>query len=867
MNTSLKLKLSLLGILIVFSVITILPSFSSSTPDWWKKYMAPEGLRLGLDLQGGMHLVLKVDLDTAVDNSLELAAADIREILSEKSISAVKTPSNDKNTIILTLPNKSATQEVKDLVQDTFPDIDLNIEEKENSFPRILLSLKQDRIDFIRTNAVSQSLEILRNRIDQFGVAEPVIIRQGSDEIVIQLPGVKDPDRAMQLLKNTAQLEFKLVADNGAINLNSLIQKAKDSGQWTNESDMDQLNRILASSLPAETSIYYEKEKDKQGNEIIRPILLENSILMTGDMIKNAQVRIGGSFNEPYVSLDMTNRGGKVFAAITEKNVGKQLAIVLDGVVKSAPVIRDKIVGGSAQITGSFSHEEASDLAIVLRVGALPAPVKVVQNLTVGASLGQDSIDKGLMSGVFGAILVLGFMLIYYRLSGFIANTALVLNIIFLFAGLAVLNATLTLPGIAGIVLSIGMAVDANVLIFERMREEYALGKSVRSSVDSGFGKAFWTIVDSQVTTLITAMALFMFGTGPIKGFAVTLSLGIIFNLFTALFCSRTMFDSFISMHFMNKFNYMQFTKKPNLDYMKLRNIMFAISGVLVAVGLVAFIQIGRGKANLGVDFTGGSLLQYKSDHDFTMSEVREAFKSTHLEGINLQEVENEHRLIIKVKKSEETVADLSKTVTAVFADKLGDKGFVLESQSEIGSSVSEVLRNKAAQAILISFAGVILYLAMRFDIRFGVAAAIATFHDVLVVLGLCWLLNIEITLLIITALLTLAGYSLNDSVVVFDRIRENIHKSPKSTLASIINESVNQVLSRTVVTSLTSALVLVALYFLGGSVIHDFSLALLSGILIGTYSSIFIASPVLTLWGEKSIRKELEKQESEVTV
>lgn len=868
MNTSIKLKLGLLVFIIFTSVMTLVPSFYSDAPDWWKKYMAPEGLRLGLDLQGGMHLVLKVDLEKAEQNTLDLAASDLKDTLAEQSISAVRTPTDHKDTIILTLPNSGAIEQVQSVVADEFPDIDIKVEQKEGSFPRIFLKLKQAKLDFIQNNAVAQSLEIIRNRIDQFGVAEPVIIRQGSDEIVIQLPGVKDPERAMSLLKNTAQLEFKVVADSTGVDLYGLLDTAKKSGQWTDENDMRALNRILASSLPNETSLYFEKDKDPQtGKEIERPILLENSVLMTGDMIKDAQVRIGGSFNEPYVSLDMTGRGGKVFAHITEKNVGRRMAIVLDDVVRSAPVIREKILGGSAQISGSFTHEEAADLAIVLRVGALPAPVDVIQNDTVGASLGQDSIDKGLTSGIFGAILVLGFMIIYYRLSGVIANTALVLNILFLFTGLAILNATLTLPGIAGIVLSIGMAVDANVLIFERMREEYALGKSVRSSIDGGFGKAFWTIVDSQVTTLITAMALFMFGTGPIKGFAITLSLGIIFNLFTALFCSRLLFDTINSNSPMKKLQFMQLAKKPNIDFMKLKKITFAISGVLVAIGLIAFIQIARGNANLGVDFSGGSLLRYKADTEFSMEEVRKAFNNSELTGANLQQVENEHRLIVKVKKSAKVVADLNTSVSEILNTQLPEKGFVIESQSEIGSSVSAVLRNKAIQAILISFAGVILYLAMRFDIRFGIAAAVATFHDVLVVLGICWIMNVEITLLIVTALLTLAGYSLNDSVVVFDRIRENMRKSQKQSLSSIINTSVNQVISRTVVTSLTSAMVLLALFLLGGSVIHDFSLALLAGVLVGTYSSIFIASPVLTLWGEQSIREQVKKEELVETV
>ncbi len=856
MNTSVKLKLGLLLLLIALAVVTVVPSFYANTPSWWKKYMAPEGLRLGLDLQGGMHLVLQVNLKKAEENTLELAANDLKDSLAQASVSAVQTKSADKNTIIFTLPNAAAVDKVQEIIRDGYEDeLDVEVDAKEGSFPRIILRLSQEKIDYIKNNAVSQSLEIIRNRIDQFGVAEPVIIRQGADEIVIQLPGIRDPERALKLLGDTAQLEFRLVAESEGVNIEQLVAQNIESGQWSGKwqehDEVRQLNRLLANILPANTAIYFERFTDERtGIETSRPILLESKVLMTGDMVKNAQVRIGGTFNEPYVSLDLTSRGGKLFGTITEQNVGRRMAIVLDGVVKSAPVIRERILGGSAQISGSFTHEEASDLAIVLRVGALPAPVDVIQNMTVGSSLGQDSIHKGLMSGIFGALMVLGFMIIYYRLSGVIANFALTLNILFLFSGLAVLNATLTLPGIAGIVLSIGMAVDANILIFERMREEYSLGKPVRSSIDGGFGKALSTIVDSQVTTLITAMALFLFGTGPIKGFAVTLSLGIIFNLFTALFCSRLAFDILTAKKVFKKISFLQITKGTNIDFMGLRKFAFTASALLVLLGLVAFLQIVRGSANLGVDFSGGSLLQYQAANGFTMAEVRDAFSRSGMEAVDLQEVENENRLIIKVKKSEATVANLSEQVDRVFAETLADKGFTLESQSEIGSSVSAVLRNKAIQAILISLAGVIVYLAFRFDLGFGLAAAVATFHDVLVVLAICWLLDVEITLLIVTALLTLAGYSLNDTVIVFDRIRENMKKTDASEIVpSVINASVNQVLSRTIITGLTSAMALFALFFFGGAVIHDFSFALIAGIAVGTYSSIFIASPLLLIW------------------
>lgn len=848
MNTSLKLKIALVFLLLIFAGVALYPSLYP-VPPWWKKYLAPAGLKLGLDLQGGMHIVLQVDLDKAAENSLDLAASDLKSALAAKNINAVRLASGSPSTILLTLPNTGAIDTVKTVLKDSFPNLEAQVNAEAGSFPRVSLSLKQSEVDYIRKNAVNQSLEIIRNRIDQFGVAEPIVLRQGENQIVVQLPGVKDPKRAMDLIGQTAQLEFKLVANTSGVNLAALIDEAVKAGQWREGDNRKQLNLALQSRLPKGTEIYFEKTVDKKTkHEIKTPLLLESPVLMTGEMVKNAQVRIGGNFNEPYVSLDLTGHGGQVFGNLTEKSVGRQLAIVLDENVRSAPVIREKILGGSAQITGSFTHEEATDLAIVLRVGALPAPVDIVQNLTVGASLGQDSINKGIFSGVFGTLMVVVFMMIYYRLSGVIANAAMVLNITLLFVGLALLGATLTLPGIAGIILSIGMAVDANVLVYERMRDEFALGKSLRAGVDAGFNRAFWSIVDGHVTTLITALALFLFGTGPIKGFAITLTLGLILNLFAVLFCCRLVYDILFDFKILKRLNFFKLVNKSTFDFMRVRKIAFGISITFSILGLVAFVQILRGHANMGVDFSGGALLQYRAEKPFALDEVRAALHKAGHPGIELQEVTGENRLIVKIKKSEEKVGNLGEEIASVLQKEQADKGFSMESKSEIGASTSADLRNKAVVSVIISMIGVMVYLALRFDFRFGLAAAAATFHDVLAVLGVFWLLDKEMTLLIITALLTLAGYSLNDTVVIFDRIRENMQKNPEAGLYEIINNSINQVLARSIITVLTVLFTVLSLFFFGGSAIHDFSFALLIGLLVGAYSSIFVASPLLTV-------------------
>jgi SecD/SecF fusion protein len=849
MNSVLKLKIGLVVFLLCFAGLALTPSIYHDLPDWWKKHLAPAGLKLGLDLQGGMHLVLQVDLEKAAENSLDLAASDFKSALAEKNINAVRMESSNPKSILFTLPNIGAIETVKQILTERFPNIESQVLAEAGTFPRITLQLKSEEIDFIKKNSVNQSLEIIRNRIDQFGVTEPIVLSQGENQIVVQLPGVKDPQRAMGLIGQTAQLEFKMVADAPGLNLAQMIDEVTKAGQWREGESRKQLNLALQNRLPQGTEVYFEKVVDnKTKKESKVPILLESPILMTGEMVKNAQVRIGGTFNEPYVSLDLTSRGGQVFATITEKSVGKRMAIVLDEIVRSAPVIREKILGGSAQISGNFTHNEATDLAIVLRVGALPAPVDVIQNLTVGASLGQDSIEDGLYAGLFGAFMVLAFMIIYYRLSGVIANISLALNILFLFVGLAMFGATLTLPGIAGIILSIGMAVDANILIYERMRDEFALGKSLRSGIDSGFDKAFWSIVDGQVTTLITALVLFLFGTGPIKGFAITLTLGIVFNLFAVLFFSRLMFDSLTSSKVLKRISFLKIIGKTNIDFMRLRKIAFTLSGALIVLGSISLIQIVRGHANIGVDFSGGTLLQYKTEQPFSIEEVRSTLTTNGVIGFDLQEVTNENRLIVKIKKSEEKVGDLGDQITDLLVKEQVDKGFSLESRSEIGASVSADLRSKAIISILLSMLGVILYLAFRFDFRFGLAATVATIHDVLAVLGICWLFDKEMNLLMVTALLTLAGYSLNDTVVIFDRIRENMYPDEGSSFFEIINNSINQVLGRSIMTGMSVLFCLVSLFFFGGSTLHDFSFTLLVGLVVALYSSVFVASPLLTM-------------------
>ena len=520
-------KLILIGVTVVLAVIFFLPNTPAFKymPEWWKKTMPDKGIVLGLDLQGGLHLVFEVEGDKAVEITAGRYASRLRDLLAKKKLTAEVDVSGTDITI------SPSSAEIRQVVEDNYTTL-----VPAGTGNKLVYRISDKEARRIKDSAVDQALETIRNRIDQFGVAEPTIVRQGENEIVVQLPGVKEPKRAIDLIGKTAQLEFKLVDDESKV--------AAELPQSIAPGEEEDLLKKFADKIPPDDEILFEKRVNKETGIVRKiPILLKKQAVLTGDLLSDAKVNIDTRFSEPYVSLSFNEAGAKVFEDITAENVKKRLAIILDNSVYSAPVIQEKIAGGNAQITGHFTMEEARDLSIVLRAGALPAPLKMLQNVTVGPSLGMDSIEAGKMAGLIGTIAVIIFMIFYYRLSGVIADFALLLNIVLLLGAMASLNATLTLPGIAGIILAIGMAVDSNVLMFERMRDELRAGKTPRSAVDSGYDKAFWTIFDSHVTTLITAAVLFQFGTGPIKGFAVTLSLGVTINLFTALIGTKSVFD------------------------------------------------------------------------------------------------------------------------------------------------------------------------------------------------------------------------------------------------------------------------------------------------------------------------------------
>ncbi len=506
-------------LILVAGIVLLVPSFTSKLPPGWTKVLPKDKIHLGLDLQGGIHLVLEVEAAKAVENTAQRFAEEITDTLRSQKIGFTKVAKVNKWDVEIMLASPDQQNDLRQTMEKDFPLLKWVSGETTSEGVKAVYTLDEKEVNNIKKMAVAQGLETIRNRIDQFGVLEPDIRPEGEDRILVQLPGIKNPQEAINLIGKTAVLEFKLVAEN--------------------VTDQD----IREGKIPPGVKVYPMRTTERNARSGETKIALLDKTVLTGQYITDARVEIDSRFGGSHISMEFDPQGARLFERITGENVGRRLAIVLDGVVYSAPQIKEKISGGRAQITGSFTDEEAKVLAIALRTGRLPAPVKILEQRTVGPSLGQDSINKGVLASLIGGLGIILFMILYYRMSGIIADLALFMNIVLVLAAMALVGATLTLPGIAGIALTIGIAVDANVLIYERIREELRLGKTPRAAVDTGYERATTTIMDANLTSLIAALVLYQFGTGPVKGFAVTLSIGLLANLFTAIFVTRIIFD------------------------------------------------------------------------------------------------------------------------------------------------------------------------------------------------------------------------------------------------------------------------------------------------------------------------------------
>ncbi|MFH1189771.1 MAG: protein translocase subunit SecD [Candidatus Omnitrophota bacterium] len=673
-----------------------------------------------------------------------------------------------------------------------------------------------------KKDAIDRAMEVIRNRVDQFGVGEMSIQRQGKDNIIVQLPGVTDRGRALEIIGKTAHLEFKLVSDN-----------------------VEDLKKAIAKE-PVEGYELKHLEGERGGKE---PILVAADSSLTGDLLVNAKTEFSSrGFGEPYVSLTLNQKGAEIFANVTATNVGKRLAIVLDGKVVSAPVIREAIPSGQAQISGNFSVDEANDLSVILRAGALPAPVIVEEERTVGPLLGADSIKSGMTATIFGAVLVFLFMLVYYRLSGVIANITLLVNLLIILACLAIFKGTLTLPGIAGLILTIGMSVDANVLIYERMREELHLGKTLRAAIAAGYHRASSAILDSNITTIVAAALIFKFGTGAIRGFAVTLTIGLLANLVTAVWFSRWIFELLCDQFDLAKLRFMGIFPLTKIDFIGKRKICYALSAVVIIAGLAVFVS--RGDRNFGVDFSGGTLQQYMFDKAVTADAVRNALKEVGYGSASIQQYGNPKEVIIRTQE------DITKKLEQVFREKFKDNQFEILRVETVGPAVGKNLRTNAVISLLLGLLGILIYVMFRFNLKYGIAGIVALLHDVLFAVGMLAITGRQFDLTIVAALLTIAGYSINDTIVIFDRIRENLRLVKKGSFADVVNLSVNQTLGRTVLTTGVTMLVVVALLVFGGAVLNDFAFCLCVGFLSGVYSTVYIASPLIISWHKKPTAK-----------
>jgi len=799
----------------------------------WYNGDKAKAVNLGLDLQGGMHLVLEVDSDAAITNEMVRFKSRLRRhFIDERKIVGSMSVENHK---IIVPVSAAAKDDVRKAIADFSKEFNI-----EDAGDTLLVSMDETRFSYLKTVSVKQALETMRNRIDEFGVAEPVIQREGEDRILVQLPGIEDPERVIQLLGRTAQLSFHIAVDGPA--------------------SKEQILAKYNQKLPSDTFLAPLREKTAGGRKDY--YLLESEAQVTGADLVDA--RIGrDELSGAAVDFQLSRAGGAMFGKLTEANLYKQLAIVLDNAVESAPRINSRITQ-YGQITGQFTAEQAEDLAIVLRSGALPAPVMIIEQRTVGPTLGIESIKYGFRATMISLFAVAVFMVVYYHVAGLIANVALILNIVGLLAFLAYFRATLTLPGIGGIILTIGMAVDANVLVFERIREELRKKKTIRSAIDTGYSKAILTILDANITTLITAVVLFQFGTGAIKGFAITLSVGIVISMFTSLFVTRAIFDFLTHRRLISQLTMLQALGAPNIAFISKRYIGMTLSLIAIVVGMGTFII--RGSDNFGIDFAQGTIVQVRFDHPVDTQEVRDALTSAGLTETIIQQYGSPVDVLIRTSvESDNSTNANQKGSAALVGEKIANAlrenlatPFEVERTEEVGAAVSADLTHKALLAILYSTIGIIIYISLRFEFRFAIGAVFALFHDVLITMGVLALTGREIQLPVVAALLTIFGYSINDTIVVFDRIRENMRIKRGQDFTKLVDLSINETLSRTIVTSLTTLFVVLVLYFVGSEVTRDFAFALFVGMLAGTYSSIFIASPTLVIWLQLFSRKGL---------
>ncbi len=820
-------KSILIWLTVAVGVVLALPNALNSDilaklPDW-----APKSkITLGLDLQGGSHIMLQVEKADIIKERLQTTIDDIRAGLRGAGIGYTGLSGTGQD-IQVRIRDVSQIDAAKEALADITAQVssggltggaitEATLEDAGDGL--LKFHITDQGINYRVSSAVTQSIEVVRRRVDELGTTEPIIQRQGEDRIIVQVPGLSDPERLKGLLNQTAKLSFHLV---------DMTMSAQDA---------------LNSRPPAGSEVLYSTD------DPAIPYLVEKRALVSGENLVDAQASFNSQTNEPIVSFRFDSKGSTRFAQATSENVGRPFAIVLDDQVLSAPVIREPILGGSGQISGSFTVDSANDLAVLLRAGALPATLTIVEERTVGPGLGADSIRAGVTAGIIGAVLVVVFMIVAYGYLGVVANIAVTLNVVLILAVLTTLGSTLTLPGIAGIVLTIGMAVDANVLIYERIREESRSGRPLIQAIDSGFSRAFATILDANVTTLIAAVILFFLGSGPVRGFAVTLSVGIVTTLFTAFTLTRWMVAMWVHRNrpkVLPKGIRTGFFDASNIRFMRIRGYTFALSAMLALASVAGFGTIGM---NLGIDFKGGSIFEVKAiEGTADLQDIRTRLSELNLGEVQVQGFGGPDEVLIRVQ-AQEGGDNAEQSAVNLVRSELEDQ-YDFRRVEVVGPSVSSELAIAGSIGVATALFAILIYIWLRFEWQFAVGAIIATVHDVLLTIGMFVFTGTEFNLSSIAAVLTIVGYSLNDTVVVYDRVRENLRKFKKMPLPLLLDTSVNQMMSRTVLTSATTAVAIAALVIFGGEVIRSFTVAMLFGVVVGTFSSIYIAAPVLILF------------------
>jgi SecD/SecF fusion protein len=685
----------------------------------------------------------------------------------------------------------------------------------------------------VTSAALSQAVTVLRRRIDRFGVAEPIIQSAGGNRILIQLPGLSqaDKDSAREQITKKAYLEFRMVHDNS--------------------------DEIIHNGEPIPPGYVLLKHVEQLPNNQSR---LEQYVVkknfengLAGDIVKNAYVS-RDNMGSPQINFELTDFGAKRFGETTRANINHRLAIILDGELYSAPNIQSAIEAGNGQITGTYTLENAQELANVLQ-NPLKAPLHIISTKDVAATLGADSIHSGIQASIYGVVFVSVFMLGYYLLAGLAANVALLTNIIILMGVMCSIGTTFTLPGIAGGVLTVGMAVDANVLIYERIREELAKGKSLRGAIDAGYARAFNTILDSHVTTLISSVILIFMGTGEIKGFGVTLTIGVAASLFTALVVTRLIFNFMVDRNLIKSLKMFHLIRSTHINFMGVAKPVFFATWIFV----IASVTVGcfEGKKMFGVDFMGGDSTSFTFVQRQDEKAIREALSTINEKDALIQYQKENNKETLSIT----TQAGSSDKVKKVLAEKLPQAGFQSNGGYSVGATLGNEILQSAIVACLLSLFGILVYVAFRYEFSFAVAAVVAVIHDVFFTIGAYCLASHfadrQFNATVMAAILTIIGFSTNDTIVIFDRIREDLKMGVRGTFLEIINQALNQTLSRTIITSGTVFLATMALYIWGGGVINDFAFTFLIGILTGTYSSIYIAS-FLVLWWHKGQRPEI---------